>query len=66
MKGLKLAAGHDLYNIEDILIPANNRALVKICLSITVLDGTYGCIAPRSALATKGITVDAGVIDAYY
>ena len=54
-KGSKLAAGHDLYSIEDILIPANNRALVKIGLAIAVPEGTYGRIAPRSGLATKGI-----------
>ena len=65
-KGSKLAAGHDLYSIEDILIPADNRALVKISLAIAVSEGTYPCIAPRSGLATKGITVDAGVIDADY
>jgi len=66
-KGSKLAAGHDLYSsIEDILIPANNRALVKIGLAIAVPEETYCRIAPRSGLATKGITVDAGVIDAYY
>ena len=33
-KGSKLAAGQDLYSIENILIPANNRALVKIGLAI--------------------------------
>ena len=65
-KGSKLAAGHDHYSIEDILIPANNRALVKIGLAIAVPKGTYSHIAPRSGLATKGITLDAGVIDADY
>jgi len=65
-KGSKLAAGHDLYSIEDILIPANSRVLVKIGLAVVVPEGTYGRIAPRSGLATKGITVDAGVIDADY
>jgi len=65
-KGSKLAAGHDLYSIEDILIPANSRVLVKIGLAVAVPEGTYGRIAPRSGLATKGITVDAGVIDADY
>jgi len=63
-KGSKLAAGHDLYSIKDILIPANNRALVKIALAIAVSEGTSRRIAPRSGLATKGMTVDAGVIDA--
>ena len=65
-KGSKLAAGHDLYSIEDILIPANSRALVKIGLAVAVPEGTYGRIAPRSGLATKSITVDEGVIDADY
>jgi len=65
-KGSKLAAGHDLYSSEDINILANNRALVKIGLAIAVLEGTYGRIAPRSGVATKGILVDTGVIDADY
>jgi len=65
-KGSKLAAGHDLYSSEDIHIPANNRALVKIGLGIAVTEATYSRIAPRSDLATKGITVDAGVIDTDY
>jgi len=39
---------------------------VKIILAVAVPEGTYGRIAPRSGFATKGITVDAGVIDADY
>ena len=65
-KGSKLAAGHDLYSIEDILIPACNRALVKIGLAITVPEGTYRRIARRRGLTTKCITVDARVVDAHY
>jgi len=66
MKGAKLAAGHNLYSIEDILIPANSGVLVKIGLPVAVPEGTCGRIAPRTGLATKGITVDAGVIDEDY
>ena len=65
-KGSKLAAGHDLYSIEDILIPPSSPALGKIGLAVAVSEGTYGRLAPRSVLATKGITVDVGVIDADY
>jgi len=62
-KRSKPAAGHDLYSTEDINIAANNWALVKIGLAITVPEGTYGRIASRSGLATKGISIGAGVID---
>ena len=65
-KGSKFVAGHDFYSIEDILIPVNNRALVKLSLAIGVPEGTYGRIAPRSGLATKGISVDEDVIEADY
>ena len=65
-KGSKLAGGHDLYSSEDIHMLANNRALVKIGLAIAVPEGTYGRIALTSGLATKGIWVDTGVIDADY
>ena len=65
-KGSKLAAGHDLYSIEDILIPANSQVLVKIGLAVAVQEETFGRIAPRSGLAIKRITVDARVIEADY
>ena len=39
---------------------------MKIGFAVGVPEGTYGGLAPRSSLATKGITVDAGVIDADY
>ena len=62
----KFAAGHDLYSIESLSIPAQGRTLIKTGLAIAVPSGTYGRLAPRSGLATKGISVDAGVIDADY
>jgi len=65
-QGSKLTAGHDLYSIEVLSIPANNRALVRTGLGIAVPEGTYGRLASRSGLAIKSITVDAGVIDADY
>ncbi|KAG9188115.1 dUTP pyrophosphatase [Alternaria panax] len=66
-KGSAFAAGHDLYSAEDTVIPARARALVKTDIKISVPDGTYGRVAPRSGLAYKhGIDTMAGVIDADY
>ena len=66
MRRSKLATGHDLYSIEALSIPANNRALIRTGLAIALPQVTYGRIAPRSSLATKLITVDAGVVDEDY
>ncbi|CAN9279120.1 unnamed protein product [Alternaria alternata] len=67
-KGSAFAAGHDLYSAEDTMIPARGRALVKTDIKISVPDGTYGRVAPRSgSLAYKhGIDTMAGVIDATF
>ena len=65
-RGLKLAAGHDLYSITILTILTHSRAHIKTCLAITVPNGTYRRIAPRSGFAAKGISVDAGVINADY
>jgi dUTP pyrophosphatase len=43
-----------------------NRKLVPTGVAMAIPVGYYGRIAPRSGLACKGITVDAGVIDAPY
>jgi len=39
-KLLKLAEEHDIYSIDNILIPANNPGLVQIDLAIAVPEGT--------------------------
>ena len=67
VKGTYLAAGYDLSSAQQITIPVNGRALIQTDISISVPQGTYGRIAPRSGLAVKhGITTGAGVIDADY
>lgn len=72
------AAGYDMYSDQEVTLPplltvthddslANSRAtLVSTGIAMTVPEGTYGQLAPRSGLAVKGIHVGAGVIDEDY
>lgn len=66
-KGSALAAGYDLYALENTIVPGRGQALVSTDILIIVPEGTYGRVAPRSGLAVKhGISTGAGVIDADY
>ena len=66
-KGSASAAGYDLYASQQTIIPAQGKALIETDIAMTVPEGTYGRIAPRSGLASKNfIDVGAGVIDADY
>jgi len=61
------AAGYDLCADESCELAAGERRIVSTGLSVTVPEGTYGRIAPRSGLAVKfGINVLAGVVDRDY
>lgn len=61
------AAGYDLYSAQDIIINTQERQLIKTDISMSIPEGYYGRIAPRSGLALKsGIDVMAGVIDSDY
>ncbi|KAL1336381.1 hypothetical protein HN51_030750 [Arachis hypogaea] len=62
-----LSAGYDLSSAVETKILARGKALVATDLSISIPEGTYARIAPRSGLALKhSIDVGAGVIDADY
>ena len=66
-RGSSRAAGLDLTSIEAAIIPPMSRKLISTGLVVSVPDGTYGRIAPRSGIALRsGICVGAGVIDADY
>ena len=66
-RGSASAAGLDLYSIEAVCLPPNQRSLVRTGLAVAIPEGFYGRLAPRSGLATKkGLDVLAGVIDADY
>ena len=66
-KGSRMAAGHDLYAMENIHIPARGPVLVETGLAIGLPKGTYARIAPHSRTSKqKRISVGGGVIDADY
>ena len=66
-KGSDHSAGYDLYSSEKIVIPAKNKALVSLGISMAIPLGCYGRIAPRSGLAVRNfIDVGAGVVDSDY
>jgi len=61
------AVGYDLSSAQDVTIPARGKGLVLTDIMISIPEGTYGRIAPRSGLAwKKHIDVGAGVIDPDY
>lgn len=60
-------AGYDIVSTEDYVFQEFGDAhLFSTGLKIALPEGTYGRVASRSGLATKGIEVGAGVIDAGY
>lgn len=66
-RGSDIAAGLDLYSAEYTVIPSKDKALVKTDIALSIPEGCYGRIAPRSGLAAKHfIDVGAGVIDRDY
>jgi len=66
-RGSRASAGHDLYALEDVLIPARGQKLVGTGIAIGIPQGTCARIAPRSGLAYKeSIGIGGGVIDVDY
>ena len=66
-RGSRLAAGLDLYTVEEVIIPSKEGALVRTGLSMAIPNHLYGRIAPRSGFSlSTGLIVNAGVIDADY
>ena len=66
-KGSRMAAGHDIYALENGIIPTKGQVLVRTGIAIGLPKGTYGRLAARSRMASKNeIAVGGGVIDAEY
>jgi dUTP pyrophosphatase len=61
------AVGYDIFSIEDAIVPANGKTIVKTGIRLCIPSGHYGRIAPRSGLAANhSIDVGAGVVDPDY
>jgi dUTP pyrophosphatase len=58
--------GYDLYASEAITIPANGMAKVKTGIAIEFTSGHGALLRDRSSMASRGLAVTAGVIDAGY
>ncbi len=65
-KSNPLDAAYDISSIEDISIEPGAMRIVSTGISFTAPPNSYGQIAPRSGLSTKGLFINAGVIDRGY
>ncbi|OIR56390.1 MAG: deoxyuridine 5'-triphosphate nucleotidohydrolase [Amphiamblys sp. WSBS2006] len=66
-RGSAFSAGYDLCASSDSVVPARGKGHVKTGLSVSIPNGYYARIAPRSGLAAKSsIDVGAGVVDSDY
>ena len=60
-----MAAGHDIYALEEGIITAKGQMLVRTRIAVRLPKGTYGRLAARSGMASiGGIAVGGGVINA--
>ena len=66
-KGSRMAAGHDIYALEEGIIPAKGQMLVRTGIAVGLPKGTYTRLAARSGMASKNeIAVGGRVIDTDY
>ena len=65
-RGTPGSAGLDLYADEDTHIEPGQWRLISTGISVAIPPHFVGLVWPRSGWARKGITTDAGVIDADY
>jgi dUTP pyrophosphatase len=58
--------GYDLYAAEAITIPARGMGKVKTGIAVEFTSGHGALLRDRSSMASRGLAVTAGVIDAGY
>lgn len=60
-------AGMDIYALEEVVVEAGKRALIKTGIAMAIPAGYVGLLWDKSGLANKhGLTIIGGVIDAGY
>ena len=61
------AAGYDICSDEDVVVEKMSGKLISTGVAISVPEGHYGRLAPRSGFTVKNHTnIGAGVIDCDY
>ena len=61
------SVGHDLVSVQDLTIGPRSQAVIGTGIAVRIPRGTYGRIAPCSALSTRHhCNVGAGVLDPDY
>lgn len=58
--------GYDLYAAEAITVPARGMGKVKTGVAVEFTSGHGALLRDRSSMASRGLAVTAGVIDAGY
>ena len=67
IKSYPKSAGYDLFAGENGLVLSNSRTLINTVIKMSIPEGYYGQISPRSGLAlNKGIIAFNGTIDSGY
>lgn len=57
-------AGLDLYSLENVFIPINDKKIIKTGIGIDLPPDFYAKIEDRSSMGAKGLRTGGGVIDA--
>jgi dUTP pyrophosphatase len=61
------SAGYDLFAYTECVVEPGRRAVVPLGFSVTMPEGLYGVISPKTGLAVKhGLVVLGGTIDPDY
>lgn len=60
------SAGYDLSSVSELTVIPSGFAKIPTGIAVSIPNGCYGRIAPRSSLSVKRVMVNGGVIDEDY